>query len=1208
MVKNDPKTINEVHYSVKAHIDMESGSGLRSMWIEIPDHCQLHCSYCFANTSRNKPHLALEHLKSEEYISLLRDFKQLGGQFLGIPGNGESFHPDNRELVMKLLRYAKEIKLRTTVFTTGEAIFWNMDPEKTYAENLSSDPDFALMDELNDLDVILLIKFNSLIPEVQDRLVSQEGYTDARTKAMNWLINKYKMNDTKRLGIVTSIMPENRDEIENLYLYAKNNNLIFDCDTILPRGRGKDFVERETHLTDQDCRAIYKNLDKIASDDLCRGGSYVGVSCDRIKHHLYFDIYGNAYTCIGCVGKEKELVLGNIRKQSLKEIWDNTIRVQMRDNLKEIVLGPCSFCDNFQVSCFTCLGRSVDHFEFIDGQPFIHTKGCFNHRPNLDKWLQKYEIIVANLLSNIPEELTTKIKDDFYSSGMEKFWRQIPNILQQRGEIKDLCFSDLNFSERYIWNIFSIPQTLDEYDKSLETLLPLFILSSLKRLSMYESSFEPSSKGLDNSNFGNIQFTNIKFYMPHKKTYFYRTLSQNSFDPGILDLPEYRYFKIYYPTTVDKLKKELLLRNRKAILMQRWAEPFCIGEPALILKHIKNISRIFEFFMTSATCTYEFILSEQLFNEEKGNIYKDIHEGDIPVIVIHPLLNNEIVKSKVKNMNAFVLDLVSKDEEWERKCGNISEISFSDDNGFGELRIFYEDLAKIGFYPIENKDLNDPVEMESKIKDILREILSVNLGKSMDLHKFWIIHWGNEKQKAEIKCEFIGSQPETEQLHKRINNELLKQFILMFLSKEDGTLKKDWPATVNYFIWLGFFREYLGINSYFTHHVLNLRRHYRIFLTADEEKEAAKDSTPSGFHIFSTKRLSYHNKHTYRNIFTRIMNPLEEIIQTEYITSDMKKLRVKSLEKLIKIEAEKKAVIKVLIHYGHTFLRRFTPLKPYLNVSDAPSYIKILSNSISDLTLILQLYGVDDRDDLLITNEENIFNDKGKGLPKIKQERFLDLKSASNVNSCLDILLKLREWSEGFVFQENFILPNDVDSKTCNVKIEFEQTKISIVRIGFNLRLKNVDGVQGDEARLKENIYRELFFELLDNALRYGKREYPRIICNNYESSVKMLLTTATIIAENETIYKLLVMRNEVATERYDRVEEHINEGWARWTSFKGPGMSIDLFRRLTLGDMFYRVRKSQINGRLFFEVGLYLDGMEIITNDKDLKEVEINE
>ncbi|MGB7511797.1 MAG: SPASM domain-containing protein, partial [Pelodictyon phaeoclathratiforme] len=349
----------------------------------------------------------------DEYLRLLNDFKDSGGQFLGIPGNGEPFHPSNRDLVMRILRHANSLGLRTTVFTTGETLFWEMRSNRTYAKNVGAEPDFAIMEELIGLDVILLIKCNSLKHDVQDDLVAQPGYTDARTMAMQWLMEKYSLNSDKenrRLGIVTSIMPENQDEIVDLYRYAETNNLIFDCDTILPQGRGQSFIKPGHSLSDQECRAIYQTLDSISEEHLSTGGSYVGVACDRIKHHLYIDICGNAYTCIGCVGRGQDLVLGNIRKQSLVDIWNNTIRVQMRDNLDKIVLGTCSYCENFQVSCWTCLGRSVERFEFKDGKIILHTRGCFNHRPDWNRWLLQCDRLTRTRLSEVPAAIRSQVR------------------------------------------------------------------------------------------------------------------------------------------------------------------------------------------------------------------------------------------------------------------------------------------------------------------------------------------------------------------------------------------------------------------------------------------------------------------------------------------------------------------------------------------------------------------------------------------------------------------------------------------------------------------------------------------------------------------------------------------------------------------------------------------------------------------------------
>ena len=178
------KNINELHYQIKAHSDILSDKALRSLWIEIPDHCHLRCPYCFANTERNKPHLGEDILTSEEYMVLLRTFQENGGQFLGIPGLGEPFHPTNRALVLDIVEMANKLGLQTTIFSTGESLFWAMDPLRSYVDIVQSTPDFSYAERLLKSNVILLVKVNSLDPVIQDKLVCQPGYTAARDMAL----------------------------------------------------------------------------------------------------------------------------------------------------------------------------------------------------------------------------------------------------------------------------------------------------------------------------------------------------------------------------------------------------------------------------------------------------------------------------------------------------------------------------------------------------------------------------------------------------------------------------------------------------------------------------------------------------------------------------------------------------------------------------------------------------------------------------------------------------------------------------------------------------------------------------------------------------------------------------------------------------------------------------------------------------------------
>lgn len=1228
MGKDDITTINDSHFHVKAHCDIEGESALHSLWIEIPDHCQLQCSYCFANTCRNRPHSTKNHLSTEEYLALLDDFRGNGGKYLGIPGNGEPFHPGNRQMVMAILNHADRIGLRTTIFTTGEAIFWEMDPEKTYEENLSAGPDFTLMDELVKLDVIFLIKFNSDKEDVQNALVGQNGkngpvgigYYAARKKAMAWLIERYglaKDEDNKRLGIVTSIMPENRDEIPYLYRYAKEGNLIFDCDTILPRGRGKSFLDSKNRVTlsDKEYQAIYTELDDIAPEKLCTGGSYVGVACDRIKHHLYIDIKGDVYTCIGCVERGQDLVLGNIRKQNLETIWNTSIRVQMREHLDEIVFGTCSYCANFQNSCWSCLGRSVERFELKGDKLFIHTKGCFNHRPDWSKWLQQCERLTRTRVANIPKVLRETILDQIRTYGLEEFWQRMPEIISPGAKAeqfpavrKDISFSDLNFPTRKVWQLVDVdnPVSKNDYLQEMETLLPRISLYSLKLISeTYDKPFKPSKTGWPPSELGTTQFTNLMFYLPHKERYMYRTVSQNSLDPHLLERPEYQSFISSNMALANNTRRDLLIRNRKVIIWQRWAETFHDGKRALILPYIKNLSQQLE---DERIDTYELILSEKLYQDNREWIDADVQHHDLDILAVYPLLKTPMIQRPVTRMHEIIQDMVSDDSKWKESFDGISDYSFaySQHKGlkdFGKLESAYKQLAEEGFYSPEKRlyPRTQLLEMETQLRKSLNDILVNNLVffadstekswyggnikdrlKNLDWFDFYRILGEPNRLRNKWDKKLPGILSENgnvnrEVMVKRAYNPLLLQIIRLFV-KKDGSLEADWLKGINYFIWLSFFKEYLGVQSYFVHHAHNLRRHFNVFLG----NEAAA-STPSGLIVCTNGRLPLQARFDYRSVFSQIMNPMEELIQGEFASSEYAKAKGEIQEAVKVAEARKMA----LGHYGHTLKHRLDTLNAFLDVHGTPA-IKMRKDMLRDLTLILQLNTLDNRKELL------------ERLPAQKQERFLDIEGRQGVERQLDLIQRIKGWQQLVGGQREFLIIDPErslnENRLCEALLETE-SEVMCAPIGLHLEASTPDGQKN--ARLKEAIYRELVFELLNNAMRYGAYEaiYDPTVCGDYRVRV-WVNVYQEVIADRGEEKHLLVFGNEVqagkATDSFIAKAKKVG-GWQRWPESKkydGPGMSVDLFRRLELGDMFYLV--EEIEGHTIYRVGLYFEGMEL--------------
>jgi len=353
------------------------GGELRSLWIEIPGWCDLFCPYCFAGT--RKVDLNPDNLTLEEYYLLLKEFASMGGKHIAIPGKGEPFYrdsglgADNRKITLEILHYCQEFDICLTIFTTGH---W-LDEE--------------LIKKMEDYNVVFLIKFNSSFPEIQNDLVGMckedkrfYDYADLRDKALMQLMkhgyNTPRFGKTTRLGIVTSVMTRNFEELPQLLRFARNNNLIFDCDTILEHGRGKIFVQEGGVPPDDQMKKIFEQLQKIDAEEFSNhwsiSRSYIGTCCDRFRSHLYVSSAGDVHPCVGATS----IQLGNLRSASLADCWDNPVMKIIRNRCYE---GKCSRCANFkEEKCHSCLGRcTTDLTESqILNDRCVTTTGCWNFR------------------------------------------------------------------------------------------------------------------------------------------------------------------------------------------------------------------------------------------------------------------------------------------------------------------------------------------------------------------------------------------------------------------------------------------------------------------------------------------------------------------------------------------------------------------------------------------------------------------------------------------------------------------------------------------------------------------------------------------------------------------------------------------------------------------------------------------------------------
>jgi MoaA/NifB/PqqE/SkfB family radical SAM enzyme len=528
-----------VHTDTSLEDDLTK-SNLVSLWIEQPANCNLFCPMCFAKTvPRHKK--APQYIPDHVYEAVIRDFASMPGGIkkLAIPGAGEPFHDYNRELTWKMIRLTAELDMALTIFTTA---------------HLMTDEDIETLRAYE--HVLLLVKYNSRNRKIQEELVFENPanptdptYFDRRETVFAKMIkagfntpqskeNQEKYGNHTRLGIVTSIMEQNIDEIVPLLEMARDNNLVFDCDTILPRGRGQGFTEKHRRFcSGQELdMAIRRKIEELQDVDRIKynnewqiGGTYVGATCTRFCNHLYIDFKGDVHPCIGST----KVTLGNIvhyKEGDLSRCWNNPEMRVIRDRKYS---GVCPTCIHFGVDCHSCLGRSTYktednkekalNSENLAKYGVVCTHGCLNHLPKVNVLISKKSEQLRNILlaGKVSDTEVFTDKADLakpaaaISTGrLENLWRPEQATVGNPGE------GILFFKDHILPNLEGAPWRWEVNKKdNFDQLLPFIFLPVIARL--FANDLDPEQI---------LLWCNLLLYDEIKEGYFYRIVMREDND------------------------------------------------------------------------------------------------------------------------------------------------------------------------------------------------------------------------------------------------------------------------------------------------------------------------------------------------------------------------------------------------------------------------------------------------------------------------------------------------------------------------------------------------------------------------------------------------------------------------------------------------------------------------------------------------------
>ncbi len=312
---------------------------LLSMEIEFNRACNYHCPYCYAVEENPEA----DELPSGKLNSAIFQAAELGARKIVILGGEPLLYN----------RLEEKIRMITTL-GMGAEIFTN--------SSLVT-PHLAEFFFRHGCRVV--VKFNSLNPEIQDSMTGEKGSLPVLLKAIKTL-QKAGYTIPGMLCGASVICSENFDGVLELWKYMRENNIQPYFEMLTPQGR----LLKNKHLLVPKQR-VRELFDKIASLDQSFGHHWmpqpplVGGQCFRHTYSCVVNARGEVKPCVGV-----DIVIGHLDEKPLKEILAQSKVIRDLKNYRNTMKGACRTCEKAE-SCYGCRGAAYQVTgDYLASDPF----------------------------------------------------------------------------------------------------------------------------------------------------------------------------------------------------------------------------------------------------------------------------------------------------------------------------------------------------------------------------------------------------------------------------------------------------------------------------------------------------------------------------------------------------------------------------------------------------------------------------------------------------------------------------------------------------------------------------------------------------------------------------------------------------------------------------------------------------------------------
>ena len=256
----------------------------------------------------------------------------MGTLYLGLSG-GEIFL---REDFFEIAEYARNQHFALNISTNGTMI------------------DDKIADKLSNLSPNRVsLSVYSTNPKIHDKITGVPGSLEKTIKAAKTLKNR-----NLHIRIAHVIMKQNINEYLNVYQIAKKLDAEFQADPqITPKTDG-NMLPLNNQINEDELYKILADpiLNKHLRDEASEALSdnfFSDLPCSAAQNFCYISPYADVFPCV-----QFPLLCGNLKKESLKEIWYNSQQMLKAGSLRMSNLPVCSRCEIIDY-CRYCPGLSI---------------------------------------------------------------------------------------------------------------------------------------------------------------------------------------------------------------------------------------------------------------------------------------------------------------------------------------------------------------------------------------------------------------------------------------------------------------------------------------------------------------------------------------------------------------------------------------------------------------------------------------------------------------------------------------------------------------------------------------------------------------------------------------------------------------------------------------------------------------------------------